>query len=81
MKIIKSEIAQVIENFLSGKGGRLDWDDFISIPIKNDPELNAIRIRCAELPDSYPPDLPGHYCSDEGIGVLQSVLNDPRSVP
>jgi hypothetical protein len=81
MKTTQKEIAQVIEDFLSGKGGRWDWDDFTSIRINDTPELDAIRIRCATLPDSHPPDRPGCYCNDEGIRVLESILNDLRSVP
>ena len=81
MKMTKADVAQEIENFLTGAGGRWDWDDFTSIPITNDPELDAIRIRCAYLNDLYPPDRPGWYCNDEGIRILHSILKDLRSVP
>ena len=80
MKTTKGEIAQVIDDFL-WEGGRWDWDDFISVRIKDDPEFDAIRIRCAELPDFYPPVRPGSYCSDDGIRVLESILKDLRSIP
>ena len=50
----KEEVAQYIEDFLLGKGGDWDCDDFISIRIKNSPELESIRQKCGQLPDLYP---------------------------
>jgi hypothetical protein len=43
------DVADCIEKFIDGLGGRHDWDDFISVPIADD-ALDAIRRRCAELP-------------------------------
>ena len=43
-------MAVIIEQFLDGTGGRWDWDDFVSLRIE-DPELDAIRLRCARLQD------------------------------
>jgi hypothetical protein len=64
-----------IENFLSGQGGAYDWDEFTTRPIKNNAELESIRLRCFHLRDAYPPR-PGQssYCNDEGIAVLRRIL-------
>jgi len=73
MKLRKQDAAGEIESFLLGNGGTWDWDDFISVSVKGDAEVNAIRIWCALLPEIYPPDRPGKYCSEEGMQVLRRI--------
>ena len=55
VKYTKAEVADIIEQFLDGTGGRWDWDDFTSVKIV-DPDLDTIRVRCIELHDetAYP---------------------------
>lgn len=71
----KSEVADVITRFMSGKIGPHEWDDFISIPL-DDPYLEAIRLRCRDLPDDFPPQKRGEYCSSEGDVVLRQILGE-----
>ncbi len=42
------DVAGYLEEFVEGKGGPWDWDDFTSIPI-TDPQLEAIRIEALFL--------------------------------
>lgn len=58
------EVATYLRNFIEGRGGSWDWDDFISVPI-GDPQLEDIRFRAAAI------DLP---VTDEGLAVLQKLL-------
>jgi hypothetical protein len=37
-----AEVAEYIRNFISGEGGKWDWDDFESLSITN-PDLERIR--------------------------------------
>ena len=79
----KEEVASTIENFINGTSGPYDWDDFVSIPIK-DAELNKIRLHCANLYKEYPPQKDGHFCSEEGVKVLSNYikkLREHKSVP
>jgi hypothetical protein len=48
MKLTAAEVATYLRDFIEGTGGKWDWDDFTSIPIK-DPELDRIRREAAEL--------------------------------
>lgn len=77
VKVSREDVEKYIEDFLSGKGGPWDWDDFISIRIKNNPELERIRLICARLSDQYPPDQ-GGYCNSEGMKVLGQILDELR---
>ncbi|MBI3303623.1 MAG: hypothetical protein HYZ72_16285 [Deltaproteobacteria bacterium] len=72
-RMTASQVAATIQNFLDGTSGSWDWDDFISVPI-GDPELDAIRTRCARLDDEYPPEVPGRYCGDAGLDVMREFV-------
>lgn len=71
------EVIAIIENFVEGTGGARDWDDFISIRIR-DPLLESVRIECAELPNKYPATTIGYYCGDEGLSRLHRIAADLR---
>lgn len=71
------QVADTIERFIEHRDGRWDWDDFISISIK-DPELDAIRLRCCDLPEEFPAN--GTYCSSEGVAVMRELVTQLRGV-
>jgi hypothetical protein len=75
MKRTREEVAREIEKFLNGDGGAYDWDDFVSIPIR-DERLNAIRIECAEPRDMNPPDNCRQYCGEQGLKRPREILRD-----
>jgi hypothetical protein len=72
------EVIAEITKFLTGMGGAHDWDDFISIPIKNK-RMEAIRIECSDLRDNYPPQTKHQYCSEEGLKRLAEILHTLRT--
>ncbi len=76
-ELTPAEVAQVIEDLLADGGGPWDWDDFISVPIK-DPELEAIRQRCGALPDEFPADDASGYCGAPGNEVLREIATALR---
>jgi hypothetical protein len=73
----RAEIADTIERFLDGICRPWEWDDFSTVPIV-DPQLEAIRLRCAGLSQEYPPIEKGHYCSPAGMAVLRQVVLELR---
>jgi hypothetical protein len=72
----KQEVADIVEDFVEGTGGPWDWDDFMSFAIE-DPALDEIRERWAQLPDIYPAER--GYCSAEGVEVMRSIVKQLRS--
>jgi hypothetical protein len=78
MKRTTDEVITEITKFLTGVGGAHDWDDCISIRIK-DKRLDAVRIECSDLPDNYPPEKKSHYCNDEGLKRLEEILHDLKT--
>jgi len=69
----KTEVVQILEDFLSGRDDEWDWDDFTSIPIE-DVDLDGVRWLCASIRSQYPPAREGQYCSDEGRAEMQRIL-------
>ena len=77
MTLNKKEVVDIIEAFILGTGGDYDWDDFISIRLK-DPELEEIRKKCADLPNKYPSEKK-EYCSSEGVIELRNILRELKA--
>jgi hypothetical protein len=52
----KDEVEKTLRSFLEGSDARHDWDDFVSVPIK-DPALDSIRKRllATDTGGDYPP--------------------------
>jgi len=73
MHLSRREVIEYIRNFLDDLGGDWDWDDFISIRLDT-PDLEAIRVECATLPERYPPERSGRYCNEEGLQVLRTIV-------
>ncbi len=72
-----SEVADIIEHFIEGKGSSWDWDDFVSSPINNF-KLDKIRIRCAQLGKEFPPKKSGEYTNEDGLKILKQYINELR---
>jgi len=77
LEYTRGEVADIIENFLDGRGGEWDWDEFTSISIK-DAYLDGIRCKCASLRDEYPPQKPNEYCSDAGAAIMRNFVKELR---
>jgi hypothetical protein len=64
------EVIQVFRAHLHGGGGSWDWDDFISVPIKN-PALESIRARACDLDDPT---------SDQSLRVIEGLLAEAEAL-
>ncbi|MBB6522749.1 hypothetical protein [Pseudoteredinibacter isoporae] len=73
-----------VENFLllviNGQATENDWSVFTSVPIRHNPELEAIRLRCVELEEHYylGQTRSGHLLSQAGIQVIEQLLQELR---
>lgn len=66
------EIADLIERFLAGNVKAYEWDDFISIHIK-DSRLEQVRKECDEIFYKFPATELGQYCNDRGKQELLAI--------
>ena len=64
------DVETYLDDFIAGRGGAWDWDDFCCIPI-TDPALEAIRREAAQV--SLPLD-------EVGRGELRALLARARSL-
>lgn len=74
-----TDVANIIERFMEGKGNEWQWDDFISIRIR-DAELDKIRIRCSQLDKEFPANQTGQYTNEQGLEVLRNYIIYLRSL-
>jgi hypothetical protein len=45
----RAEVAEWMQRALSGNLDCRDWDTFVRVPIKGDPQMDAIRAQCEAL--------------------------------
>jgi hypothetical protein len=64
------DVEAYIDDFLTGRGGEWDWDDFACIPI-TDPDLDRIREEAALV------KLP---VTEEGLATLHQLLERVRAI-
>jgi len=50
MTLTKEEVAKYIDDFLNHRGGSHDWDDFISIRLTKNPELESDSLKMRPPP-------------------------------
>ena len=74
----KERIADLIERFLDGRVGPWEWDDFLAGD-SSDPVVEAVRARCATLPEDYPRTSPTSFCASEGLAILRELTRGLRS--
>jgi hypothetical protein len=70
------EVAETLQNFLDGTGGKWDWGDFISATHFEDSYLEKIRVRCALLDQEFPPTIRGRYCNEQGLEVIRAYIRE-----
>ena len=80
-ELTRKEVAQIMEDFLSGSGEPLAWDGFTLGMTFEDPELEDIRLRCAGLTAEFPPTQPNHYCSEHGLAIIRGYIQLLRGLP
>ena len=54
--LTRGQVAQILEDFLTGAGGDWDWDDFTLGTSFDDEYLENVRKRCVGLWKEFPPE-------------------------
>ena len=68
----RDEIIEILDDFTNDKGGRWDWDNFISIRLRN-VEAEEVRIEVLKIEEEFPPSQKGQWCSQEGVEKLKNL--------
>ena len=77
-KLTKEEVAQILEDFIEGKGNRWSWDGFTLGMTLEDERLDKIRERCIGLSEEFPSENPNQYCNEEGRNVIREYIKELR---
>ena len=73
-----TQVADTLENFITGKGGDWDWDDYLNTRF-SDPYLLGVQERMNGLQQEYPSGKRNEYCSPEGIEVIKTYAQELRN--
>ena len=69
-------IQRLLQSVLAETASTTDWDVFVGMPIRHDPELDKIRVQCAMLEANEMTNDKGLVIfSPEGRRELQQILN------
>lgn len=66
-----TEVAEIIERFVNGTGGPLEWDGYTMGMKFEDPFLRSTQDRCRALWVEFPPTEKSQYTSAEGFAGAQ----------
>ncbi|HEY2168427.1 MAG TPA: hypothetical protein VGJ30_02290 [Candidatus Angelobacter sp.] len=79
-ELSNQEVAQILEDFLDGKGSQWAWDDFTLGMSFEDKHLEEIRIRGMGLSQEFPPSNPNEYCNEQGRKVIRDYATQLRAL-
>jgi hypothetical protein len=78
-KLTNQQIAQILDDFLEGRGSPAAWDGFTLGMSFDDAEHEKIRLRCLRLGEEFPPANPSEYCNEQGREVIRQYVTQLRS--
>jgi hypothetical protein len=78
-KLSNQEAAQILEDFLDGKGSQWTWDDFTLGMSFEDKRLEDIRNRCVGLSKEFPSNNPNECCNEQGRDVLRGYIEQLKT--
>jgi hypothetical protein len=73
------DVADILESFVEGRGGRWDWDAYITTMVFKDAFLQEVQNRMVHLSDEFPAEKGMGYCSPEGIQVIRDYAKQLRN--
>ena len=77
--LTNKQVAQILEDFIEGKGGPYSWDGFTQGRPLEDDALERIRIRCAGLSEEFPSEDGKAYCNEKGLQVIRDYVVQLRN--
>jgi len=78
--LTRAQAAQILEDFLEGRGGPYAWDGFTQGRPLEDRELEGVRVRCAGLSGEFPSDHGKAYCNKMGLQVIRKYVTQLRTL-
>jgi len=75
MTYTRFRVIELLQGFLDGSAGPYEFDDFLSSR-SSDPEIEAIRLRLAQLPDEEPSDDPTRYAGERAKVIVEEIIRD-----
>lgn len=80
-RLSRQNVIALLKLILEGRATEHDWRLFSALPLRHDPQLDAVRSRCLEIEDrEYVGGRKGGYLfSDRGLAELRDILHELES--
>ena len=76
-RVERSNVVRLLDLVIAGRATASDWDVFIGMPIRHDPELDAVRKRCSEVAERELLGGDGEQLfTRQGIAELQKIRDE-----
>ncbi len=72
------EVADTLEAFVDRRGGKWDWDNYMSATSFADPYLQHVQERMIHLDDEFPAERGKGFCNLEGMQVIRDYVRELR---
>ena len=78
-RVERCNVVALLEMVIEGRATTSDWDIFSGIPIRHDPELEAVRRRCLAIAEREYRG--GNWLfTRRGISLLSDILDEMKDV-
>lgn len=84
-RLDRDNVLTLLDMVLEGRATENDWNVFVGIPIRHDPELEALRLRCLEIERrefigrGQGPSPGRHLFSREGLRRIEALRQELAS--
>ncbi len=81
-RLDRDNVLTLLSMVLDGQATENDWNVFVGIPIRHDPELEALRLRCLEIErrefigHGQGPSPGRHLFSREGLRQIEALRRE-----
>ena len=73
-RVERSNVIKLLKMVRDGRATESDWDVFIGVPIRHNPELEAVRERCQEIAEREFIGSGGLLFTRQGLAELEDIL-------
>ncbi|WP_444883735.1 hypothetical protein [Microbulbifer sp. PSTR4-B] len=75
-----------LEDAITGQASESEWRALVAIPMRHDPELEAMRLKCLEIEEHESSDHPPYLFTEKGLEQLRHIrsrllVNTPNKQP
>ncbi len=79
-RVERVNVIALLQLVVDGEATEADWDVFIGVPIRHDPELEKLQKRCREIAEVHYLGGSGRLFTAEGLAQLRQILTELKAI-